>query len=120
MLLQISPRFLNYVIIPVRLAFAGNTAATNAERLSMVIDQFAPGSAALSILESLLLALNDRKILSEGEIVGILTDAATAHENTTEPGSSHDHHKAVVALINQILDGGNSVRRKHIASSNPT
>ena len=114
MLLQISPRFLNYAIIPVRLAFAGNTATTNAEGLSMVIDQFAPGSAALSILESLLLSLNDRKILSEDEIVGILTDAATAHENTTEPGSSHDHHKAVVALINQILDGGNSVRRKHI------
>ena len=44
---------------------------------------FAPdvsGTAALAIVESLLLALNDHKILPETEILGILKDAAAARE----------------------------------------
>lgn len=70
------------------------------------------GTAALAICESLLLALNDRKILPEREILGILRDAASAHAD--DPG--HDGHaalhEAVAALINRIIDGGNSVRRR--------
>ena len=42
------------------------------------------GTAALAICESLLLALNDRDILPEKEIIGILRDAAAAHAD--EPG----------------------------------
>jgi hypothetical protein len=68
------------------------------------------GTAALAICESLLLALNDHKILPEREIVGILRDAAAAHEQA--PAGDQDAlHAAVVALINGILAGGNSVRR---------
>lgn len=37
------------------------------------------GIAALSICESLLLARNDRNVLPEGEIMGILKDAANVH-----------------------------------------
>ena len=70
------------------------------------------GNAALSICESLLLALNDRKILPEREIVGILTDAAAAHFNASEQDDQVEMHKAVAALIHKILDGGNSVRRR--------
>jgi hypothetical protein len=69
------------------------------------------GRAALSICESLLLALNDRNILPEKEIVGILRDAAATHEYAAEIGQT-DTHAAVAALINGILDGGNSVRRR--------
>lgn len=65
--------------------------------------------AALGILESLMLALNDHKILPEQEIVGILKDAARAHENATS--GDIEMHKAVAKLITAILDGGNSVRR---------
>jgi hypothetical protein len=68
------------------------------------------GTAALAICESLLLALNDRKILPEKEIVGILKDAAAAHENAP-PGDEGALHAAVATLINGILAGGNSVRR---------
>ncbi|PWK61335.1 hypothetical protein [Roseicyclus mahoneyensis] len=68
------------------------------------------GSAALSICESLLLALNDGKILPEREILGILRDAAAAHEGVPESDKS-EMHRAVAALINGILAGGNSVRR---------
>ncbi|SDY91821.1 hypothetical protein [Citreimonas salinaria] len=68
------------------------------------------GTAALAICESLLLALNDHKILPEEEIVGILRDAADAHENA--PTSKEDGlHTAVAQLINGIIAGGNSVRR---------
>jgi hypothetical protein len=69
------------------------------------------GTAALSICESLLLALNDHKILPELEIVGILKDAAAAHELAVM-GEQADMHAAVAALINGVLVGGNSVRRR--------
>ncbi|MCX7288041.1 MAG: hypothetical protein NTW20_10920 [Rhodobacterales bacterium] len=70
------------------------------------------GTAALAICESLLLALNDRNILPEHEILGILRDAAAAHSNDPGNDASADLHKAVAALINKILSGGNSVRRR--------
>lgn len=68
------------------------------------------GTAALAICESLLLALNDHKILPENEIVGVLKDAAASHENAP-PGDEDALHEAVAALINAILARGNSVRR---------
>lgn len=70
------------------------------------------GTAALAICESLLLALNDRKILPEAEIVGILQDAAAAHHHTPKEDGRTDLHTAVAKLINSILAGGNSVRRR--------
>lgn len=69
------------------------------------------GTAALAICESLLLALNDHKILPEKEIVGILEDAAAAHEHAPA-GDGDALHAAVTKLINGILAGGNSVRRR--------
>ena len=69
------------------------------------------GIAALSICEALLLALNDAKILPEKEIVGILEDAATSHENAGGSDIEIEEHKAVAMLINKIIAGGNSVRR---------
>lgn len=68
------------------------------------------GTAALAICESLLLALNDHNILPEKEIVGVLKDAASAHENAPK-GPKDALHAEVAALINGILAGGNSVRR---------
>ncbi len=70
------------------------------------------GTAALAICESLLLALNDRNILPEHEIVGILTDASSAHSNDPGHDGQGDLHVAVVSLISGILAGGNSVRRR--------
>jgi hypothetical protein len=74
------------------------------------------GIAALTICEALLLAMNDHKLLQENEIVGVLQDAAAAHENAVLPESgmaTHEinMHHAVAALINKIIVGGNSVRR---------
>lgn len=69
------------------------------------------GTAALAIVESLLLALNDRNVLPEREIMGILKDAAAAHEQAAA-GEQSALNAAVAALINGILAGGNSVRRR--------
>lgn len=70
------------------------------------------GNAALAICESLLLALNDRNILPEREIVGILRDAAAAHANDPGEDGHAALHKAVADLINGVIAGGNSVRRR--------
>jgi hypothetical protein len=67
--------------------------------------------AALSICESLLLAMNDHKLLPEGEIIGLLRDAAAANENATGTDAEREMHQAVASQINRIISGGNSVRR---------
>lgn len=69
------------------------------------------GVAALSICEALLLAMNDHKILPEHEIIGILHDAASTHKNAASTEADSEMHDAVASLINQIIEGGNSVRR---------
>jgi len=69
------------------------------------------GIAALSICEALLLAMNDRNLLPESEILGVLRDAAAAHENAVGPDADRAMHQAVAGLINKIISGGNSVRR---------
>ena len=69
------------------------------------------GMAALSICEALLLALQDRNLLPEREIVGILRDAAATHENAQGPESEQKLHVATSKLINEIIVGGNLSRR---------
>lgn len=69
------------------------------------------GMAALTICEALLLAMNDQNLLPEKEIVGVLRDSAEAHANATGSESEMQTHRGVAALINRIIDGGNSVRR---------
>ncbi|RYG89434.1 hypothetical protein EU803_17015 [Loktanella sp. IMCC34160] len=69
------------------------------------------GQAALSICEALLLAMNDRRLLPEHEILGVLRDAAASHENAVGTDLEMQRHKAVAEVINAIIAGGNSVRR---------
>ena len=70
------------------------------------------GIAALTLVESLLLSLNDRNILPEAEIMSILEDAAITHEDAARMGESRQMHDGVAALIRKIISGGNSVRRR--------
>jgi Mrp family chromosome partitioning ATPase len=69
------------------------------------------GQAALSICEALLLAMNDRGLLPEQEILGVLSDAAASHQNAVGTEAEMADHEAVAELINAIIAGGNSVRR---------
>ncbi|SFP10417.1 hypothetical protein [uncultured Cohaesibacter sp.] len=74
--------------------------------------QLIEGIAALSICESLLLALNDQKIMTEAQILGVLEDAAAAHENAIKDASAPETHQQIFELINKIIAGGNSVRHR--------
>lgn len=69
------------------------------------------GAAALAICESLLLALNDHKVLPEREIVGVLKDASAAQQPVPGNNEMTALHAAVRELIDTIIAGGNSVRR---------
>ncbi len=40
-----------------------------------------------------------------------LRDAAASHENAKGSEAETESHRSVAGLINQIIDGGNSVRR---------
>ncbi len=63
------------------------------------------GQAALSICESLLLALSDLKVLSDEDVRGILEDVAAAHRNATGTPQELEEHRAVVTIIERILAG---------------
>lgn len=69
------------------------------------------GLAALSICEALLLAMNDRGLLPESEILGVLRDASATHANAVGTEPDAETHRAVADLIDSIIAGGNSVRR---------
>ena len=69
----------------------------------------ASGIAALSICESLLIALSDLKIMATTDTAGILKDAASAHRNAGGTGHDAAMHREVAAIIERIIAGGNSV-----------
>jgi hypothetical protein len=71
----------------------------------------AAGMAALSICESLLLAMGDLKIMGEADAVGIITDAANAHRDVGTTSMDKAVNVEVVAILDRIVAGGNSVRR---------
>ena len=80
----------------------------------MALSRDVGGTAALAIVESLLLCLGDKKILTEREVVAILTDAAASHHNALGETNTDDVlHTNVAALIHDILAGGNSVRHPY-------
>lgn len=75
------------------------------------ITNIASGLAALSICESLLLAMGDLKIMGEDEALNVISDAASAHRNAGGTEQEIAIHREVAAVLDRILAGGNSVRR---------
>ena len=71
----------------------------------------AAGLAALAIGESLLLALTDLKIIAEKNAGGVLEDAAAAHRGAGASTQDADSHLEVVAIIERIIAGRNSIPR---------
>lgn len=74
----------------------------------------ASGMAALSICESLLLAMGDLKIMNEQHALEVINDAATSHQAASDAAASTEAaalHLEVVAILNRIIAGGNSIRR---------
>jgi hypothetical protein len=82
---------------------------TNRPRGAMAApDRF--GVAALSVCESLILALKERGILDDAEIRGLLEDVRSAHRNAAADGDNPDLHDGVADIADQIMNGGNSIR----------
>lgn len=69
------------------------------------------GHAALSICESMLLAMHDLKIMSQKDAQNVLKDAAAAHHEASDHPENSDMHKKVAILIDKIIAGGNSMPR---------
>jgi hypothetical protein len=70
------------------------------------------GMAALSICESLLVALTDLKIISEQDARDLLTDVLTAHNEAAEASLTPIRHQAVVEIVERILAGKNGLRHR--------
>ena len=70
----------------------------------------ASGIAALSICESLLLAMGDLKIISEAEAINVIADAASAHRDAGMTADQKAMHLAVATILDRIISGGNSIR----------
>lgn len=71
----------------------------------------ASGVAALSICESLILAMGDLNIMGEKDAIGVISDAASAHRNAGSSEGEISLHKEVTSILDRIIAGGNSVRR---------
>jgi hypothetical protein len=86
----------------------GGIVITNRPRGPMAApDRF--GVAALSVCESLILALKERGILDDAEIHGLLEDVRSAHRNAAADGDNPDLHDSVADIADQIMNGGSSV-----------
>jgi hypothetical protein len=73
------------------------------------IKHTAAGLAALSICESLLLALGDLGILGKKDLIGILEDAAAAHRGVGADGRETAVHLEAGAILERIEAGRNSL-----------
>mgnify|MGYP001473537062 CR=1 FL=1 len=73
------------------------------------IRQTAAGLVALSICESLLLALGDVKVLSKKDLAGILEDAAAAHRGAGASDQEAAVHREAAAILERIMAGRNAL-----------
>jgi hypothetical protein len=69
------------------------------------------GMAALAICESLLLALQDLKIIGEQDARDVLNDVAATHNEAALASETPEKHQAVVAIVQRILAGTNGTPR---------
>ena len=79
--------------------------------MSNKMENSVAGHAALSICESLIIAMRDLKIISQKDARDVLTDAASANREAGEGSKNPELHKDVAKLIERILAEGNSLPR---------
>ncbi len=72
----------------------------------------ADGMAALGICESLLLALTDLNVITEEAARGVLKDVATTHAEAALTSRSPEKHRAVVEIVQRIMNGKNGTSRR--------
>ena len=67
--------------------------------------------AALSICESLLVALNASEIIGDRKTRAVLRDAAATHRKAMRVSPHPKEHRAAAAVIEWIIDRGNWARK---------
>ncbi len=79
-------------------------------RADLSSDSAVLGAAALSLCQSLLLALQDRKILENAEVNGLLEDVVSAHRNAAADGEEPEFNNAVADAVSSIIRTEDPVR----------
>lgn len=74
-------------------------------------DKTIEGVAALTIVKSMLIALNDLKIIDDHEAHALLEDAAESHRKAIPESLDPDAHRAVATLIERFISGGTWARK---------
>ena len=74
-------------------------------------DKIIAGAAALSICESLLIALNDLKIIDDKQTRAVLQDAAATHRNAIPLTPNPDEHRAIADVIERMIAAGSWARK---------
>lgn len=67
-------------------------------------DKMIAGAAALSICESMLIALQDLKVISAKEANAVLMDAAATHRHAIPVSPNGDEHRAIAELIERLFE----------------
>ena len=71
----------------------------------------AQGEAALSICESMLIALSELKIFTQKDARDVLLDASSAHRGAGGTTVQVARHEAVAVIIDRIRTSANSVHQ---------
>ncbi|MAT96177.1 MAG: hypothetical protein CL608_03465 [Anaerolineaceae bacterium] len=66
--------------------------------------------AGFAILESLLISLEERRVLGREEIHGLLSDAAETHREQARESDDGPRHLRVARLIERIRHAGNGTK----------
>lgn len=66
--------------------------------------------AGFAILESLLISLEEMRVLGRDEIHGLLTDAAEAHREQAKTSTDGPSHLRVARLIERFRQGGDGTK----------
>lgn len=82
-------------------------------------DKIIAGAAALSICESLLISLQELKIISGKEACAVLVDAAATHRNAIPVSPNGDEHRVIAELIERLIETVHQATDKNPNPSNP-
>lgn len=77
----------------------------------MAAQEEAAGLAALSICESLLIALVEKGVLTAEEARGTLEDAAAAHQGPLLADQARSRHELAGQIIERLMNQMNAVRQ---------
>ena len=68
-----------------------------------IADHSVAGNAALSICESLLIAMRDLKVMSDKDIRNVLEHAEAVHNEASKTSADPKHHKEAAKLIERMI-----------------